>query len=73
MRMAGDQAILILPAAKEVVRSRDTHYPYRQDSDFSYLTGFPEPDDFVETLVHPPSADVATDYFEQAAAERRER
>ena len=44
MRMAGDQAILILPAAKEVVRSRDTHYPYRQDSDFSYLTGFPEPD-----------------------------
>jgi len=44
MRMAGDEAILILPAAKEVVRSRDTHYPYRQDSDFSYLTGFPEPD-----------------------------
>ena len=44
MRMAGDQAILILPAAKEVVRSRDTHYPYRQDSDFWYLTGFAEPD-----------------------------
>ena len=44
MRMAGDDAILILPAAKEVVRSRDTHYPYRQDSDFSYLTGFPEPE-----------------------------
>ncbi|GAB3379574.1 aminopeptidase P N-terminal domain-containing protein [Lysobacter fragariae] len=44
MRMAGDQAIAILPAAREVVRSRDTHYPYRQDSDFWYLTGFPEPD-----------------------------
>jgi Xaa-Pro aminopeptidase len=44
MRVAGDEAILILPAAKEVVRSRDTHYPYRQDSDFWYLTGFPEPD-----------------------------
>ncbi|MDR7100739.1 Xaa-Pro aminopeptidase [Lysobacter niabensis] len=44
MRMAGDQAILILPAAKEMVRSRDTHYPYRQDSDFWYLTGFAEPD-----------------------------
>ena len=27
MRMAGDEAILIRPAAKEVVRSRDTHYP----------------------------------------------
>ena len=26
------------------MRSRDTHYPYRQDSDFSYLTGFPEPE-----------------------------
>jgi Xaa-Pro aminopeptidase len=50
MRIAGDEAILILPAGKEVVRSRDTHYPYRQDtpyrqdSDFSYLTGFPEPE-----------------------------
>ncbi|QSX79535.1 aminopeptidase P N-terminal domain-containing protein [Agrilutibacter solisilvae] len=44
MRMAGNDAILILPAAKEVVRSRDTHYPYRQDSDFNYLTGFPEPE-----------------------------
>ena len=44
MRMAGDDAILILPAAKETVRSRDTHHPYRQDSDFSYLTGFPEPE-----------------------------
>src|SRR5688500_1702189 len=44
MRMAGNEAILILAAAKEVVRSRDTRYPYRQDSDFSYLTGFPEPD-----------------------------
>jgi Xaa-Pro aminopeptidase len=44
MRMAGDEAILVLPAAKEVVRSRDTHYPYRQDSDFWYLTGFAEPD-----------------------------
>ncbi len=43
MRMAGDDAILVLPAAKETIRSRDTHYPYRQDSDFWYLTGFPEP------------------------------
>ncbi|MBB1088324.1 aminopeptidase P N-terminal domain-containing protein [Lysobacter sp. SG-8] len=44
MRMAGDDAILILPAAAERVRSRDTHYPYRQDSDFWYLAGFPEPE-----------------------------
>ena len=44
MRTAGDDAILILPAAPERVRSRDTHYPYRQDSDLLYLTGFPEPE-----------------------------
>src|SRR3546814_15329966 len=41
MRMAGNDAILILPAAPERVRSRDTHYPYRQDSDLLYLAGFP--------------------------------
>lgn len=44
MRMAGDDAILVLPAAPERIRSRDTHYPYRQDSDLLYLTGFPEPE-----------------------------
>ncbi|MBB3277953.1 MULTISPECIES: aminopeptidase P N-terminal domain-containing protein [Pseudoxanthomonas] len=44
MRMAGNDAILVLPAAPERVRSHDTHYPYRQDSDFWYLCGFPEPE-----------------------------
>jgi Xaa-Pro aminopeptidase len=43
MRIAGDDAILVLAAAPERIRSRDTHYPYRQDSDFWYLTGFEEP------------------------------
>jgi Xaa-Pro aminopeptidase len=44
MRLAGDDAIVIIPAAPERIRSRDTHYPYRQDSDFWYLTGFAEPE-----------------------------
>lgn len=44
MQTAGDDAILVLPAAPERVRSRDTFHPYRQDSDFWYLTGFDEPD-----------------------------
>ncbi|MDB6164851.1 MAG: aminopeptidase N-terminal domain protein [Xanthomonadaceae bacterium] len=44
MRMAGHDTILVLPAAPERVRSRDTHHPYRQDSDLLYLTGFPEPE-----------------------------
>lgn len=44
MRMAGDDAILVLPSAPERVRSRDTFHPYRQDSDVLYLSGFEEPD-----------------------------
>ncbi|MES0872471.1 aminopeptidase P N-terminal domain-containing protein [Sinimarinibacterium thermocellulolyticum] len=44
MRLIGSDGIAIVPAAREVVRSRDTHYRFRQDSDFAYLTGFPEPD-----------------------------
>src|SRR5690606_21208935 len=44
MRMAGNDAILVLPAAPQRVRSHDTHYPYRQDSDCWYLSGFPEPE-----------------------------
>ncbi|MCV2883455.1 Xaa-Pro aminopeptidase [Aestuariibacter sp. AA17] len=34
----------VVPAARLQTRSRDTEFPFRQDSDFYYLTGFPEPD-----------------------------
>ena len=44
MRMAGRDAIVIVPAAPEHLRNNDAHYPYRQDSDFHYLTGFGEPE-----------------------------
>ncbi|HET7922525.1 MAG TPA: aminopeptidase P N-terminal domain-containing protein, partial [Gammaproteobacteria bacterium] len=44
MRMMGPGAIAIVPAAREKIRNRDTHYAFRQDSDFQYLTGFPEPE-----------------------------
>ncbi|MEO6170861.1 MAG: aminopeptidase P N-terminal domain-containing protein [Lysobacter sp.] len=44
MEAAGEDSILILPASLERIRNRDTHYPYRQDSDLLYLTGFPEPE-----------------------------
>jgi len=44
MAMIGKDAIAIVPAAPERTRSRDTLYPYRQDSDFHYLCGFPEPE-----------------------------
>lgn len=44
MRMAGEDAILIVSAASVRMRSKDTTYPYRQDSDFWYLSGFVEPE-----------------------------
>ncbi|TQV71013.1 Xaa-Pro aminopeptidase [Aliikangiella marina] len=44
MDLMGNNSIAILPSASEIVRSRDTHFSFRQDSDFHYLTGFPEPD-----------------------------
>jgi Xaa-Pro aminopeptidase len=37
-------SVAVFPAARELVRSHDTTFPFRQDSDFHYLTGFPEPD-----------------------------
>ncbi|ATE59036.1 Xaa-Pro aminopeptidase [Thauera sinica] len=36
--------VAILPTAPERTRNRDTHYPYRHDSYFHYLTGFREPE-----------------------------
>src|SRR5690625_7508700 len=33
----------IVASAPERLRSRDTDYPYRQDSDLHYLSGFDEP------------------------------
>ncbi len=36
--------VAVIPTAPERVRNRDTHYPYRFDSHFYYLTGFPEPE-----------------------------
>ncbi|HXF42490.1 MAG TPA: aminopeptidase P N-terminal domain-containing protein, partial [Pyrinomonadaceae bacterium] len=37
-------SVAIIPAAHEKTRSYDTEYRFRQDSDFWYLTAFPEPD-----------------------------
>ena len=44
MELIGADGIAVLAAAPERVRSRDTHYNYRPDSDFYYLTGFAEPE-----------------------------
>jgi Xaa-Pro aminopeptidase len=44
MRLMGRDSIAILPAAPVRHRNNDVEYAYRQDSDFYYLTGFPEPE-----------------------------
>jgi|TARA_B110000908_G_scaffold36142_1_gene43289 Xaa-Pro aminopeptidase len=38
------KGVAIVPTAAEMVRNRDSHFPYRFDSYFYYLTGFKEPE-----------------------------
>jgi len=44
MDMMGDESIAILPTASVHIRNNDVEYPFRPDSDFYYLTGYPEPE-----------------------------
>ncbi|MFL6228526.1 MAG: aminopeptidase P N-terminal domain-containing protein, partial [Pyrinomonadaceae bacterium] len=44
MRRMEPDSVAVIVAAPEATRSNDTHYRYRQDSDFYYLTGFDEPE-----------------------------
>jgi Xaa-Pro aminopeptidase len=36
--------VAVIPTAPERIRNRDSHFPYRFDSHFYYLTGFAEPE-----------------------------
>lgn len=44
MQRVGSKGIVVLHAAQEILRNADTLFPYRQNSDFYYLTGFDEPE-----------------------------
>lgn len=44
MEVMDEDCIAIIPTAPVRSRNRDVEYPYRPDSDFYYLTGFPEPE-----------------------------
>jgi Xaa-Pro aminopeptidase len=44
MQRIGIGNIALLGSSSTKIRNRDVQYPYRQDSDFYYLTGFSEPD-----------------------------
>ena len=37
------RGVAVLATAREHIRNRDAHFPFRFDSYFHYLTGFPEP------------------------------
>ncbi len=44
MSLMAPNSIAIVPAARMQLRNRDTEHLFRQNSDFHYLTGLPEPD-----------------------------
>ena len=44
--------LALVPTAPEVARNRDSNYPYRHDSYFYYLSGFPEPEAVVALIAH---------------------
>ena len=54
MASLSENDVAIIPGASIRYRNRDTEYPFRQDSDFYYLTGFEEPD---SVLVLAPGAE----------------
>lgn len=42
--LIGPEGLAVVPASVEVTRNSDVEHPFRQDSDFYYLTGFTEPE-----------------------------
>jgi Xaa-Pro aminopeptidase len=50
----GGAEVMVFPSAPTSIRNNDVEHPYRQDSDFLYLTGFDEPESvLVLTSAHP--------------------
>ena len=50
MEIIGDESVVIVRAAAHKIRNNDVRYPYRQDSDFMYLSGFCEPEAMIVLL-----------------------
>ncbi len=53
LALAMQSGVAVIPTAPERIRNRDTHYPYRYDSHFYYLTGFPEPEAVLVIIAGP--------------------
>lgn len=47
-----DNSVALFSAAREVTRSNDTEYPFCQNKNFYYLTGFNEPDALLLLIKH---------------------
>ncbi|HWQ38048.1 MAG TPA: Xaa-Pro aminopeptidase [Burkholderiales bacterium] len=50
--------VAIVRTAPERIRNRDAHYPYRFDSYFYYLCGFPEPEAVLVIVAGPPARSI---------------
>ena len=61
-------AIALFHAAPVAIRSADVEFPYRQDNDFYYLTGFPEPEALC--LLDPKAAEPFTMFVRPRDPER---
>ncbi|MFQ3346110.1 MAG: Xaa-Pro aminopeptidase [Porticoccaceae bacterium] len=58
MALMQSNSIAIIASAPEKVRSRDTHYPYKQNVTLSYLSGFPEPESVMALMPGRPQGEV---------------
>lgn len=70
MQAVEANAVILIPAATHLSRTRSSEYPYRQCSDFYYLTGFNEPESL---LVLIPGDSKPTLLFCQAKNPDKER
>ena len=71
MAAIGPESVAIISSARHVRRNSDVEFPFRQDSNFFYLTGFDEPD---STLILTPGHEQAEcTLVTQARDEAREQ
>ena len=69
MREHSGGGLALVPTAPEVARNRDSNFPFRFDSYFYYLSGFPEPEAVV-ALVAGPEGDKHVLFCREKNAER---
>jgi Xaa-Pro aminopeptidase len=62
-------AVAVFPSNPQSLRNLDVHYPYRQDSNFYYLSGFQEPNSIM--LLHPSHPEFRYVMFIQRQMERQ--